>query len=130
MTPVGIVAGPSGNLYVVDLGNNRIRKITPGGVVSALAGSGEQGSLDGPGSSAQFAGQGAIAADNAGNLFVTSFGDHRIRKIAPNGIVSTLPDQGEPSLLPLTIAVDIAGSLYITDNSNNRICRSSPTRSK
>ena len=140
--PRGITADSAGNLYVADRGNGTIRKITPAGVVTTLAGTpGVFGSADGSGAAAQFFGMDGIAADTAGNLYVADSGVSNftggiggtIRKISPSGVVTTLA--GTPGVFgradgsgaaaqfgrPSGIAVDTAGSLYVTDTNNDTI---------
>ena len=136
--PRGITADTAGNLYVTDSGNATIRKITPAGMVSTLAGTaGVRGSADGSGAAAQFFGIGCIAADTAGNLYVADSGSSgnggTIRKITPAGVVTTLA--GTPGVTgsadgsgaaaqfnsPSGIAVDTAGSLYVADTNNDTI---------
>jgi len=109
--PSGIVIDAAGNLYVADKFNHSIRRITPEGKVSTLAGNGEKGIADGEGSDARFNDLGSIAIDAAGNLYVAdgSWDNRRIRKITPDGVVSSLVgDYGYPS----GIAIDAAGNLY------------------
>jgi DNA-binding beta-propeller fold protein YncE len=78
--PYGVAVDSSGNVYVADYSTNRIRKITPAGVVSTLAGtSGEPGYEDG--ASAQFSSPTGVAVDSSGNVYVADGGNHRIRKI-------------------------------------------------
>lgn len=103
----------SGNIYVADAGNYRIRKITPAGVVSTFAGSGTSGYVDGPGETAQFAWMSDLAVDAAGNVYVTEGG--RIRKVTPTGVVSTLTSN-------ITDRVDVGtdGVVY-TYGSGNRV---------
>ncbi|PWG78023.1 hypothetical protein DDR33_24475, partial [Pararcticibacter amylolyticus] len=86
--PLAVVADASGNIYVGDAGNNVIRKITPAGTVSTLAGAGYSGYAEGTGSGAQFKLPSALVIDASGNLIVTDQQNHRIRKITPSGSTS------------------------------------------
>jgi len=151
--PSGIAIDAAGNLYVADVENHRIRKVTPEGEVSTLAGSGEKGFDDGQGSAAQFYRPSGIAIDAADNLYVADSSNHRIRKVAPKGEVSTLAGNGDfadrPRLCikhrcfpvggfangqgraarfddPHGIAIDAAGNLYVADTRNNRIRKVTP----
>ena len=87
--PRGLILDSAGDLYVADYGNNRIRKVTPAGVVSTFAGSYGGYYSDGAVTTAQFNGPSGITQDSAGNFFVADTANHRIRKITPGGIVST-----------------------------------------
>jgi sugar lactone lactonase YvrE len=84
----GIVADAAGNVFVADYSNNRIRKITPNGIVTTLAGDGTVGNADGPGATASFTSMRAITMDASGNLYVLN-NFTSIRKITPSGVVST-----------------------------------------
>jgi DNA-binding beta-propeller fold protein YncE len=89
--PAGIAVDASGNAYVADFANGTIRRITPSGVVSTLAGSaGTAGSADGTGSAASFLFPSCVALDGSGSLYVADFGNDTIRKLTPGGRVSTL----------------------------------------
>ena len=93
--PLGLVTDSTGNLYVADKENNRIRKITSSGVVSTYGGDGTAATVDGPVASARFNAPSRIDKDAAGNLYVVEFptgGPQKIRKITPSGVVSTIAD--------------------------------------
>lgn len=126
-----IAIAANGNLFVADGKNHLIRKITPAGVVSTVAGlAGTIGSADGAGSAARFNGPGAVAIDASGNIFVADFGNHSIRKITPAGVVSTFAGlsgsfgtaDGTGSAArfnqPAGLAVDAGGNVYVADLSN------------
>jgi sugar lactone lactonase YvrE len=133
-TPLGIAVDAAGNAYVADSANALIRKITPGGVVSILAGNPtSRGSQDGTGSAATFQSPRGIVVDSLGNLFVTDKDAHTIRKITPGGVVSTFAGQAMQIGAidgiatdarfwgPAGIAIDTSDHLYITDQLNQRI---------
>ena len=130
-TPSGLAIDGAGNLYVADTGNNAIRKITPQGVVSTLAGDGEAGTRDGVGSGARFNGPLGVAVDKAGVVYVADTYNDRIRKIGVDGSVSTLAGS-TPGLLdgaaagalfdtPSALALDAQGGLYVADTGNEVI---------
>jgi uncharacterized protein (TIGR03437 family) len=134
--PYGLAADSSGALYVADLGNNRVRRIGPDGVIATFAGAGVQGSAGdgGPAAGAQLLAPRNVAVDAAGNLFVSEFGGHRVRKITPDGRISTVAGtgvagfrgDGGPAIyaqlaFPAGLAVDQAGALYIADSQNQRV---------
>jgi len=130
--PTGITCDLAGNIYVTDQMNNRIRKITPSGLVSTYAGDGFIGALDGAAASARFNFPIGIACDTAGNLFIADQYNHKIRKISAAGIVSTLCGDGVAGFIngtaslsrfsmPTGIVVDLAGNVYVADYGNHSI---------
>ena len=135
--PSEIVVAPDGNFYVADSGNNKIRKITPAGVVSTFAGSGIVGSTDGIGIQASFSGPKSVKLDAYGNLYVADAGNNKIRKITPEGVVTTLAGSGivgstdgigsQASFnFPNGLALDMAGNVYVADQSNYKIRKITP----
>jgi sugar lactone lactonase YvrE len=114
--PLSLATDASGNVYVADAFDNRIRKITPGGIVSTYAGNGTAGYVDGDAASAEFNLPINVAVDNAGNVYVNESVNSFIRKITPQGKVSTIADGRYGGM-----AVDAAGNLYAANSANNVI---------
>ncbi|MCD0489495.1 YDG domain-containing protein [Pedobacter sp. MC2016-14] len=130
--PKGVATDASGNVYVADQVNNLIRKISPAGVVSTLAGSGSIGRANGPGTAARFYYPYGVATDAAGNVYVADTYNNLIRKISPTGVVSTLAgssSQGSANgtgtaasfTYPIGVATDAAGNVYVADYGNNLV---------
>jgi len=148
LSPQALVTDSAGNIYVADTGNSVIRKITALGVVTTFAGTpGVTGITDGPGSTALFNFPCGIAMDPSGNLWVADTYNSIIRKITPQGVVSTIaglaPTPAIPSPIntgstnatgtsarfnfPRGIACDGSGNVYIADTLNNAIRKMTPT---
>ena len=132
--PAGLAIDGSGNLYVTEIGNQRVRKITPAAQVSTFAGSGVAGFGDGKGTAALFNIPIGITMDLNSNLIIADAGNNRIRKIDPQGNVTTEAGSGTAGFLdgaagsaefdlPYGVAVDNAGQIIIADLNNNRIRR-------
>jgi hypothetical protein len=121
--PRGIAVDSLGNVYVGDYENNRIRKVTPEGVVTTLAGSGTRGYVDGIGVVAQFSRPYGVALDSSGNLYVAENDNRGIRKVTPEGTVTTLAGTVGQFLNPNGVAVDFSGNVYVADWGSHRICK-------
>jgi hypothetical protein len=140
--PSGVTVDSAGNLFVGDRGNDVIRKVTPAGVVTTLAGSpGNRGWADGAGSAALFNRPSGVGADSVGNVFVTEEGNHTIRIVTAAGVVTTIgglagttgTNDGVGSSarfnLPVGVAVNGTGVLYVADALNYRMSRGTPISS-
>lgn len=138
-SPTGIAVDASGNLYVSDTGNQLIRKISPAGAVSTLAGVyGQIGANDGAGGGARFNFPQGLAVDGAGNVFVADTGNHVIREITPAGIVLTLAgaagqngavdgaDTAARFSGPTGVATDPADNVFVLDNGNAAVRKITP----
>jgi sugar lactone lactonase YvrE len=137
--PSGVAVDGSGNVYVADFGNNTIRKITSAGVVTTLAGSaGSNGSADGTGSAARFAGPTGVTTDRSGNVYVADVRNQTIRKITSSGVVTTLAGSaghlgsadGTGSAArfwdPTGVATDSSGNVYVADKDSRAIRKITP----
>lgn len=131
-SPHGVAVDAAGNVYVADRDNNKIRKITPAGVVTTFAGSGLPGSTDGTGTAATFFEPWGIAIDAAGNLYVADTKNYKIRKITPAGVVTTLAGDGTSGVtdgtlataqfgFPTGIALDGGGFIYVCEYNTHTI---------
>ena len=136
--PRGVAVDSFGKVYVADYGNNMIRKISPTGDVTTLAGSITAGPANGNGAAAQFNGPKGVAVDSSGTVYVADTYNHLIRKISPTGDVTTLAGSGTAGPAngngaaaqfntPYGVAVDSSGTVYVADNFNNMIRKISPT---
>lgn len=128
--PTGLAVDSNENVYVADSGNNRIRKVTPGGVVTTLAG-GVAGYQDGSKSNAKFLSPYGVALEASGSLLVTDMGNHKIRKVSPTGMVTTIAGSTLGKALgcgsyarfntPTGIAINASGSIMVSDRDNYRL---------
>ncbi len=139
--PYGLATDAAGYVYVADLGNNRVRRIGPDGIIVTVAGTGVQGSAGdgGPATGAQLLTPRNVATDAAGNLYISEFGGHRVRKVSPDGRIATVAGTGVAGFrgdggaavsaqlaFPAGLAVDRTGALYIADSQNQRVRKMVP----
>jgi uncharacterized protein (TIGR03437 family) len=140
-TPLGVAADGSGNYFVADTGNRRVREGQPGGNFFTKAGNGNA-SYFGDGMAATLASVNqpeGVAVDGAGNLYIADTFDNVVRKVAANGVISTIAGFGTPGFggdggpatsaklnRPRAVAVDAQGSVYVADTGNNRVRKIDP----
>jgi RHS repeat-associated protein len=132
--PHGVAVGPDGSLYIADTGNNRIRRVTPDGIIDTFAGTGQSGFAGdgGPATLAKLSSPEAVAAGPDGSVYVTDV--NRVRRIGSDGIINTVAGNGTGGaagdggpatqgqlLIPRGVAVGPDGSLFIGDSNNNRV---------
>jgi uncharacterized protein (TIGR03437 family) len=134
--PIGLATDSSGSVYIADSANNRIRKVSSGGTITTIAGSVKAGfSGDGgPAIAASLQNPQGIALDMAGNLYIADTANQAIRRVNPQGIITTVAGNGQqgssgdggPAIAaelsaPCAVTVDVSGNLYIVDGGNNEI---------
>ena len=137
--PTEVNLDSNGYVYVADINNHLIRKISPSGMVSTVAGVAMMsGYVDGTSGTARFYSPHGVVVDTVGNIYVAEYNNHLIRKISPSGVVSTVAGVATMSGVvdgsgatakfhyPTSIAVDISGNLFVVDYSNNRIRKITP----
>jgi sugar lactone lactonase YvrE len=137
--PAGLAIDSAGNVYIAEQASHRVRKVTPGGTISTVAGIGIGGfgGDGGPATAARLYNPVHIALDRAGNLYIADTYNHRVRKVsAATGVITTVAGTGKSGFSgdgasataaqldnPTAVAVDAAGNLYISDSFNKRIRR-------
>ncbi len=136
--PAGVAVDALGNVYIADAGNNRVRKINPQGIITTLAGKGGPafGGDGGLATNAYLSAPQAVTVDAVGTVFIADMGNNRIRKVATNGIITTVAGTNTSGYSgdglaataaalrqPYGVCLDGAGNLYIGDSGNNRIRR-------
>ncbi len=140
-TPYSVAVDAAGNLYIADYSNHRIRKVDTNNVITTVAGNGTAGygGDGGAATSARLDFPTGVAADGAGNLYIADLNNNRIRKVNPDGVITTVAGTGTAGYngdnrqaisaqlnAPYGVAADWTGNLYITDRSNNRIRQVAP----
>lgn len=137
--PSGVAVDASGNVFVSDSSNHRIRRVTPAGAMTTYGGTGTQGYVGdgGPATAARLNTPRGVAVDAAGNVYVADYANHRVRRIrASTGVISTIAGTGIAGFSgdggvatnarlyhPAAVAVDAAGNVYIADQHNMRVRR-------
>lgn len=125
--PVGVAISPDGSLFIADTNNHRVRRIDHGGNIVTFAGSGRAayGGDGGPATAADLNLPTGLAFDTAGNVFIADSGNNRVRKVSPNGTITTVAGDGTSAVLaaPSAVAVSPSGVLFITDTDNHRVVK-------
>ena len=139
--PLAVALDASGNLYIAEYSNNRVRKVSPSGIITTVAGNGTQGYSgdNGPAASAELYHPFGVALDASGNLYIADWGNDRIRMVSPSGIITTVAGNGTPGYsgdngpatgaelnYPTAVALDASGNIYIADVYNSLIRMVSP----
>ncbi|MFE0062741.1 hypothetical protein [Streptomyces sp. NPDC059003] len=139
--PHGVAVDKKGNLYIADSNNHRVRKVTPNGTITTIAGTGQRGYISdgGPAVATSLNYPLGVAVDDAGNVYIGDAHNHRVRKVTPDGRITTVAGNGTagyvsdggpaiatPLHYPWGVAVDKAGNLYIGDRHNHRVRKVTP----
>ena len=139
--PVGLAVAGDGSLFIAESGNNRVRRVSPAGIMTTVAGTGQSGfgGDNGPATAAKLSGPVGLAVAGDGSLFIAESGNNRVRRVSPAGIMTTVAGTGQsgfggdngPATAaklsgPVGVAVAGDGSLFIAESGNNRVRRVSP----
>jgi len=134
ITPYGVAVDAAGDIFIADFGNNAVREVKPGGVITTVAGSGTPGRSGdgGPATTAMLRNPHGVAVDGSGDLFIADSGNDVVREVKPGGIITTVAGNGSYGLTgdggpaiaatlqyPTGLALDAAGDLFIADSINN-----------
>ncbi|MCW3123114.1 MAG: hypothetical protein JWQ38_2606 [Flavipsychrobacter sp.] len=132
--PSGLAVDAAGNVYIADAANSNIRMVTPAGIISTFAGGGSTLGDGGPATAAKLSLPSGLAFDGSGNLYVADEANHRMRKITPAGIITTVAGDGTGALMgdggpataaqlnqPIAVVFDATNNMFISDNGNHRV---------
>ena len=134
--PRGCATNPQGDVFVAETGANQVVKVDPSGAVTTVAGTGRAGFSgdNGPATSAELSAPEGLAVDQQGNLYIADAGNNRVRKVTPDGVLTTIAGNGNAGsagdggravtaelFIPTGLAVDAHGILYIADSANNKV---------
>jgi sugar lactone lactonase YvrE len=134
--PEGLALDKDGNLYIADRANHRVRKVSPSGIITTVAGNGEAGYISdgGPAIATRLHNPVDVAIDDAGNLYIADIYNNRVRKVSPSGIITTVAGNGEAGYVsdggpaiatklhhPHGLALDREGNLFISEWSGHRV---------
>ena len=121
-SPADVAFDRSGNLYIADSGNQRVRKVATDGTITTIAGTGTAGFTgdNGPAVNARFNNPSGVVVDSSGNVYVADAANYRIRQIGTNGLVATVAGNGKPGYagegVAAQVAVDVAGQMAFDSN--------------